>query len=544
MGHGQQKKYDIDPGHLIRALDHLRSGFALYTVEDRLIYANPAARELWPKLYEALETGCTRLEAIRKQVEALAPDADPEKINAMTDYAFSAQSTKDGCEIWGAGCRTVLAHHEPIGDYGFLGFSVDITELKIKEKELKKKERESNAARQAADAANEAKSVFLANMSHEVRTPLNAVLGMAQVLREKMTDPELLNHVDTILDSGETLLSVVNDVLDISKIEAGKMDIAPTPGHLSESLGRLKALWSPTADDKNLDLHLRVDAGVPRSLNFDQVRVRQCVSNLVSNALKFTEHGSVTILVDGEAETEDLWRIRVRVVDTGIGVSEEAQQRLFGQFEQADAGAARRYGGTGLGLSITRDLARLMGGDVTIDSALGEGSTFTFTFKAEAIAATDDASVPPGALDASSLAQLSDARVLLVDDNPVNRLVVRTFLNEHVGAIIEASNGHEALEHLAQRERVDLVLLDKHMPTLDGPATLRRIRSAPEPWSAVPVVALTAEAMSGERERLLAMGMDGYVTKPIDRDKLLVEMLRVMADADCTPKRVNARTTS
>ncbi|MEM9168958.1 MAG: ATP-binding protein [Pseudomonadota bacterium] len=380
-----------------------------------------------------------------------------------------------------------------------------------------------------AEAASAAKSLFLANMSHEIRTPLNGVLGMAQVLRLRATDPALGGCVDTILDSGETLLSVVNDVLDLSKIEAGKMDVAPTPGHLGDALNRTIALWAPKAEEKALDLSLHIDPAAPSHLNFDQVRVRQCVSNLVSNALKFTERGHVRITVDGEAIGARGWRMRIAVADTGIGIAQDAQRRLFDQFEQADAGTNRRFGGTGLGLAITRNFARLMGGDVTVASVVGEGATFTFVFEAGAVdRETVETAVGRGGPDRASLAALSETRVLLADDNLVNRRVARAFLEDHVFEIVDAENGLEAIERLERSGPFDLVLLDKYMPELDGPATVAKIRSAQAAWRNVPVIAVTADAMVGEREAMLGLGMDGFVTKPIDRDKLLTEMLNVL----------------
>ena len=405
---------------------------------------------------------------------------------------------------------------------GVLGTYQDITVRKRMQSELVEAEQ--------AKVASKHKSIFLANMSHEIRTPLNAILGVAQVLRSRITDPETVELIETILESGDTLLSVVNDVLDLSKIEAGKMDIAPTTGDIEGCLRRLISLWSPSAGEKGIGLSFDVQPDLPQYFSFDQVRVRQCVSNLISNALKFTERGSVSVRVTGEAASGDDWRIRIAVQDSGIGISEEAQGRLFSAFEQAEAGTARRFGGTGLGLSITRDLARLMDGNVTVSSREGEGATFIFTFVAHAIADHERACInaDPSA-DKAAYLGLAGARVLLVDDHKVNRNVARALFGELFAEIVEAENGEVALDQLAQNGPFDLVLLDKHMPVLDGLSTIAAIREHTAPWRDVPVIALTADAMVGEREELLRLGMDGYATKPIDRDKLIGEALSVLS---------------
>ena len=243
---------------------------------------------------------------------------------------------------------------------------------------------ELSVQKQKAESANEAKTRFLANMSHEIRTPLNGVLGMAQVLARKDLGAPHNDYVATILDSGDALMAIVNDVLDVAKIEAKRLDLMPEPTELRHSLSRALALWQPTADKKGLGLHLTVDDTVPETLVFDDGRVRQCVSNLLSNALKFTETGDIAVAVsaDGAASAGTAGpRIKITVTDKGIGISEEDQARLFDAFEQADNSSSRAYGGTGLGLTISRKLARLMGGDLTVSSRLGDGARFTLSFE-------------------------------------------------------------------------------------------------------------------------------------------------------------------
>ncbi len=392
-------------------------------------------------------------------------------------------------------------------------------------------------ARDAAKAANAAKSAFLANMSHEIRTPLNGVLGMAQVLARESLSRRQREYVDTIRDSGETLMAVVNDVLDLSKIESGKMEISPIAEDLEACLSKLVMLWAPRADEKEVELLLSVSRDVPQRMAFDPVRVRQCVSNLVSNALKFTEEGGVEVRADCLQSDDERHLIEIQVRDSGIGMSQSTLDRLFSPFVQADSSTTRRFGGTGLGLAITRDLARMMGGDVTVSSVVSRGSTFTFTFRAGRIEADAGEGETPHVAEAPDAAvvgrdTLAGKRILLVDDNDVNRSVVRAFLSPHQTDITEAANGLEALKRLSEAQ-FDLVLLDIHMPVMDGVETISRIRAADAAYRDVGVVALTADAMDGDRERCLAMGMDGYVAKPIDGNRLLTVAAQVLAARSC-----------
>jgi signal transduction histidine kinase/DNA-binding NarL/FixJ family response regulator len=389
----------------------------------------------------------------------------------------------------------------------------------------------------AAEVANTSKSAFLATMSHEIRTPLNGVLGMAHSLKLDNLPREQAEKVKTILDSGETLMSILNDVLDLSKIEAGRLEIVPSAADLRHMIGRVHKLYLPIAEEKGLRLTLQIDEGIPQYISCDRVRVRQCLANLVSNAVKFTDKGEVTVRVSCQRQEEAAARIVISVCDTGIGMSEATCRRLFAEFTQAENTIARRFGGMGLGLAITRRLARLMQGDVTVESTLGHGSTFSFNF-ATSIVQTGPTPVPARAslLPASS-GGLRGKRVLVVDDNAINRQVVQLFLRLMDIDVWEAENGLVALEMLAA-ERFDIILLDVHMPVMDGAETIQRIRASDAAWSRVAVIALTADAMSGDRERYRAMGMDGYASKPISQDELILEMYRVLGQV--APLQVRA----
>jgi signal transduction histidine kinase/ActR/RegA family two-component response regulator len=379
-----------------------------------------------------------------------------------------------------------------------------------------------------AESANRAKSEFLATMSHEVRTPLNGVLGMAQVLAAEKLTPQQHATVATILDSGRMLMSILNDVLDLSKVEAGKLEISPVAFDLRRTFQRLHELFRPRAEEKNIKFEIVCEPSVPAGVSGDPVRIRQCVANLVSNAIKFTSEGEVHVRVSAaphlSAPSADAMLVTVSVSDTGIGLDDEAMGRLFQAFSQADSTTTRRFGGTGLGLVITRRLAELMGGGVTVTSEPNVGSTFVLTFLAA------PAKLVAGAKEndqSRRLVKLSGARVLIVDDNAINRQVARMFLEPHQVRLTEAADGVQALEALASHG-ADLVLMDIHMPVMDGLETLKRIRAANTPWRDVPVIALTADAMQGDRERFVSRGMNGYISKPLDQREAIGEIVRVL----------------
>ncbi|MFN3513606.1 MAG: ATP-binding protein [Phenylobacterium sp.] len=379
-------------------------------------------------------------------------------------------------------------------------------------------EAQAELARQAeaAEEANRAKSAFLAMMSHELRTPMNGVLGMAHALEATRLTGRQRDYVRTLLRSGEGLMAILNDVLDLAKIEAGRLDILREPFDLELKLAKVATLWETAAEEKGLRLICEIDPVAPRWVEGDPARLRQILMNLVSNAIKFTQTGEVRVSIVPGA-TPGL--VAFVVADTGSGMDEATQARLFQGFVQGDSSIARRFGGTGLGLAISRQLARLMGGDIAVESRLGEGSRFTLTLPLPACA-------PPAEAPPRAEAALLDrsVRVLVVDDNAANREVARALL-EALGVEVEtAPGGREGLAALS-RAPFDLVFMDIHMPGMSGDQALAAIRASGSPFAAVPVVALTADAMAGERERLLALGFDGYLSKPISPQ----ELLRVLA---------------
>ncbi|MEQ1609722.1 MAG: response regulator [Hyphomonadaceae bacterium] len=404
-----------------------------------------------------------------------------------------------------------------------VGLMLDIQEEKQAELALLE-------AKRQAEAATVAKSNFLASMSHEIRTPLNGVLGMAQSLVNDGLLRDQREKVDVILESGKTLTALLNDVLDLSKIEAGKMEISCTDGDLVQTFERLRQLFLSKAVERGLNIDLDIAPGIPALLNYDPVRVRQCVGNLLSNAIKFTERGHVRMAVTCSEVMPGRWGIRVAVSDTGIGMTDAVRSRLFSTFTQADATITRRFGGTGLGLAITRQLAHLMGGDVAVESEAGMGSTFTLTFMADPVNETAPAVQHEPTLLApneTTIKRLRGIKILLVDDNAVNRQVVKLFLAQLSPVFVEAVNGQEAIDRL-HGAAFDLVLLDVHMPVMDGKEAIRHIRASREAWRDLPVIALTADAMSGDREKYLALGMSDYVSKPLDQRELTSKIEGVM----------------
>jgi signal transduction histidine kinase/AmiR/NasT family two-component response regulator len=363
--------------------------------------------------------------------------------------------------------------------------------------------------------ASRAKSAFLAMMSHELRTPMNGVMGMAHALASTRLDPRQTGYLDTMVQSGDGLMAILNDILDLSKIEAGKLELELISFDLG-ALGRqLHQLWEETARAKGLELSLEIAPDLPTWLAGDPVRVRQVMLNLVANALKFTEHGSVrlTIAPDGECG------VAITVSDTGVGISPEQQARLFQPFSQADATITRRFGGAGLGLSICRYLVEMMDGQITVSSRPGAGSTFRATLPLAAAEAPALVLAPP------PLDGLEGRRILVVDDNRTNQIVARAIL-EAAGAVVDvADDGRHSLERL-NAEAFDLVLMDVHMPRMDGIEALGRIRAGEGGPRDIPVIALTADGMFGEADRLLARGFDAVQSKPIRPG----ELLRVVAE--------------
>jgi signal transduction histidine kinase/CheY-like chemotaxis protein len=387
--------------------------------------------------------------------------------------------------------------------------------------------KELELAMTAAEAASLAKSQFLANMSHEIRTPMHGVLGMGRLALASETIEESRTHVETLCGAAEGLLQVINDILDFSKIEAGKMTLEHIPFSLSQLLDEVRKLMAPQASAKGLTLQCKRAESVPAVAVGDPARLRQVLVNLLGNAVKFTSHGSVTLEVTQiSSELPDQQaNLHFRVRDTGIGIPAESQQTIFEAFGQADGSVTRRFGGTGLGLTICSQLVQLMGGRIWVESTQGVGSTFQFTCAAGMATADSLAE-----RKADIVEEQHALRILLAEDNPVNQRVATAMLSKHAHQVTLVSTGKEALEAW-EAEEFDVILTDNQMPEMGGIEAVHciRAREAAAGRRRTPIVALSASAMIGDRERFLSAGMDAFLPKPFCAAELYSVLRQVVA---------------
>ena len=431
------------------------------------------------------------------------------KTGTVRNYEIDIQK-KDGTYL---NCITHLRliYGRDLQPIAVAGVARDITDLKKSSEELR-------MAKELAEKSLKVKEVFLANMSHEIRTPMNGVIGMIDLLAESELDATQKEYVQTIKKSSETLLEILNDILDLSKLEAGKMELRLSPISLQHTVEKLYSLFRQQATNKGVELMYEIDPSTPIYLYADETRLLQILSNLTSNSIKFTDRGFVKVKVKPIFSSEGEHVIKVEVEDTGIGISQENISKLFATFQQLDNGSTKTYKGTGLGLTISKQLAELMDGEVGVYSTEGEGSTFWFTFSAK------ESGIVVQKNDESDIRMFKftgyEPHILLTDDNHINQKVAGEIL-KHAGCVVDfASDGMSAIEKVIENPFYDLVLMDVQMPVMDGITATQEIKKLQLP-RIPPVIAMTAYSMREDREKFIGSGMDDYVSKPIRAEILL-----------------------
>ncbi|WP_229522058.1 hybrid sensor histidine kinase/response regulator [Massilia antarctica] len=537
-------------GHLARPADPRAGGdlLGLTRALEQLVRQRESTRELTEQILDQLPIPVFlkdrqgRFVRCNRQFQQFARHSRAEiegrTIDQFASRTWAGQSHEEDQRAWSSGQMVTserrLGHLDPPvdlvvnrivirsgGESYLLGFSIDVSEQRAARDAMQR-------AVESAQAASRAKSDFLANMSHEIRTPMNGILGMTELVLESALAPQQREDIELVKGSADALLTIIDDILDFSKIEAGKLDIDDVPFDLGKLVRETVRSLDLPARRKGLALACELPRHLPRAMKGDPGRLRQVLINLLGNAIKFTSEGAVTLTVTMRRALEERCEVEFAVRDTGIGIAPDQQTLIFDAFSQVDGSTTRQYGGTGLGLAICRRLVILMHGDISVSSEPGRGSVFRFTVPLGHSAATPTPAPAPDRARAAAVPlpaplpplPVGRLHIVLAEDNPVNQRLALRLLEKMGHRVTLADNGIDALDH-ALRGGVDLVLMDVQMPGLDGMSATRSIRQ----WEAahgghVPVVAMTARAMQGDRERCLEAGMDDYLSKPVDSVRL------------------------
>ncbi|WP_161636238.1 PAS domain S-box protein [Saccharicrinis fermentans] len=515
----QRKKAELDRLKLSKAVEQSQVVVEITDKHGIIEYVNPAFENL---------TGYSPEEVIGKNPKILNAKISPKKIykdlwqtilKGETWEGELCNQTKDGRVFWETAIISPIKN-ENGKIINFIAVKEDITEKREFVEKLK-------LAKTEAEEANNAKSEFLANMSHEIRTPMNAVIGFTDILYRQIKSPTQRQYLNSIKVSGKNLLSIINDILDLSKIESGKMKIESSIVDLSQLLSELKATFQRQAIEKGLDFYVEIDKNVCSTISSDEIRIKQILFNLLSNAIKFTEQGHISvkvksdIIIDGKDQSEGLSNIQFIVEDTGIGVKEEMQKKIFESFIQQDGQDSKKYGGTGLGLTISKKLAHMLGGDISLKSISNQGSTFTLSLKEIKcpLSSKDD----HDRTETNSEIVFESKRILVVDDISTNREYMKSALEE-LGLVVSlATDGMKAYQSL-ENEKTDLIICDLKMPVLDGYGFIKKLKSSKHQH--IPCIVATASALQEELEEIRRNDFDGVLFKPIQLDELIGELMK------------------
>ncbi len=518
---------------LATALENMSQGICLVDADMKLVMFNDQYRDMLQLSGEIVETG-NDLSGVSRAMAARGDygPGDPEELSRQRMAALTNDQFVER-ELLLPGGKTVTARKSPLESGGLVMTLTDITRRKETEREI-------IAAKEAADEANKAKSDMVATVSHEVRTPMNGVLGMARLLRETELDAEQRDCLETVISSAESLLRIVNDLLDMSKLDAGHLDLEDIPFLPRDIVMQPVAIMTARAEEKGLSLVTHIGNDVPDVVIGDPHRLHQVMLNLISNAVKFTQTGNITVELKCTQNDTRSPTLEFSVTDTGSGIKLEDQKKLFAPYTQGSADVARKYGGTGLGLAICRRLVQLMGGKIYIESTPGKGSRFWFTLTlpiAQDADVLDLASTTLPSADRDERAHIPALRILQVEDNATNRQVLERLLRGMDHIVDSVEHGQQALALLEGAE-YDLIVMDRHMPVMDGLATTRAIRGLPGAISSVPILGLTAGALEVELTSCLDAGMDDVLTKPVD-DRVLMSTIRRLIEAHAVPSSID-----